>query len=148
MMSQKLNHRQVRWALYLLQFNFTLKHVPGKSMGKADRLSKRPDWQKGVKKDNENQKLIKPEQIRGAETIIEEENLKKRIKKVQEGDKKVIKAVEELKRAEIKTLKDKEWKIEDRIVMKERRIYVPERKLRGEIIQLHHNTLVGGHRRR
>jgi len=29
MMSQKLNHRQARWALYLSQFNFTLKHVPG-----------------------------------------------------------------------------------------------------------------------
>jgi len=27
MTSQKLNRRQARWALYLLQFNFTLKHV-------------------------------------------------------------------------------------------------------------------------
>ena len=54
-------------------------------MGKTDRLSKRPDWQERVEKDNENQKLIKPEQIREAETIIEEENLKKRIKKAQEG---------------------------------------------------------------
>jgi len=44
MTSQKLNYRQARWTLYLSQFNFTLKHVPGKSMGKADRLSKRPDW--------------------------------------------------------------------------------------------------------
>jgi len=26
-----------------------------------DRLSKRPDWQEEVEKDNENQKLIKPE---------------------------------------------------------------------------------------
>ena len=60
-MSQKLNHRQARWALYLLQFNFALKHVLGKSMGKADRLSRRPDWQEGVEKDNEDQKLIKPE---------------------------------------------------------------------------------------
>jgi len=24
-----------------------LKHVPGKSMGKADGLSRRPDWQEG-----------------------------------------------------------------------------------------------------
>jgi len=39
--------------------------------------------------------------------------------------------VEELKRAGIKTLKDKEWKIEDGIVMKEERIYVPERELKG-----------------
>jgi len=61
MISQKLNHKQAKWALYLLQFNFSLKHVPGKSMGKADRLSRRPDWQERVEKDNEDQKLIKPE---------------------------------------------------------------------------------------
>ena len=66
--------------------------------------------------------------------IIEKENLKERIKKAQEGDEKVVKAVEELKRAEIKTLKDEEWKIEDRIVMKEEKIYVLEGELRGKII--------------
>jgi len=32
--------------------------------------------------------------------------------------------------------------------MKEGRIYVPEEKLRGEIIQLYHNSPVGGHRGR
>jgi len=40
--------------------------------------------------------------------MIEEEDLKERIKRVQEGDEKVVKVVEELKRAGIKTLKDKE----------------------------------------
>ena len=103
-------------------------------MGKADGLSRRPDWQEGVEKDNEDQKLIKPEWIREAEMLIEERNLKERIKKAQEGDKKVVKVVEELKRAGIKTLKDEEWEIEDGIVMKEERIYVPEGELRGEII--------------
>jgi len=87
-----------------------------------------------VEKDNKDQKLIKPKWIRGAETIIEEGNLKERIKKAQEEDEKVVKAVEELKRAGIKTLKDEEWEIEDGIVMKEERIYVPEGELRGEII--------------
>ena len=72
MMSQKLNRRQARWVLYLSQFNFILKYIPGKSMGKADGLSRRLDWQEGVEKDNEDQKLIKPEWIRGAETMIEE----------------------------------------------------------------------------
>jgi len=80
MTSQKLNHRQTRWALYLSQFNFALKHIPEKSIGKANGLSKRPDWQEEVEKDNKDQKLIKPEWIREAETIIEKENLKKRIK--------------------------------------------------------------------
>ena len=45
-----------------------------------------------------------------------------------------MKAVEELKRAGIKTLKNKEWEIENGIVTKEEKIYVPEEKLRGEII--------------
>jgi len=62
-----------------------------------------------VKKDNEDQKLIKPEWVRGAETIIKDGNLRERIKRAQEGDKRVVKAVKELKRAGIKMLKDEEW---------------------------------------
>jgi len=122
-----------------------LKHVPGKSIGKADGLSRRPDWQEGVERDNEDQTLIKLEWVRVAETLVEEGNLRERIKKAQEGDEKVVKAVEELKKAGVKTLRDEEWKIEDGVVLKERRIYVPEGELRGEVIQLHHNTPIGGH---
>jgi len=114
-------------------------------MEKADGLSRRPDWQERVERDNEDQKLIKLEWIREAETMMQEEDLRKRIKKVQEGDEKIVKAVEELKRVGIKALKDEEWKVEDRIVLKEGRIYIPERDLRRKIIQLHHNTPIGGH---
>jgi len=128
MTSQKLNQRQARWAFYLSWFNFILKYVPGKSMEKADRLSKRPDWQEEVKRNNEDWTLIKPKWIRGAETLVKG-NLKERIKKMQKRDKKVVKAVEKLKRAGIKTLKDEEWEIEDGIVMKEEKIYMPEGKL-------------------
>jgi len=39
--AQKLNKRQAYWALYLLRFNFTLKHVPETKMDKANKLSKR-----------------------------------------------------------------------------------------------------------
>jgi len=92
-----------------------------------------------------NQKLIKPEWVRGAETLVEEEDLKERIKRAQEDNKKVVKAAEKLKKAGIKILKDEEWEIEEGIVMKEERIYVPEGELRGEIIQLHHDTPIGGH---
>jgi len=63
MTSQKLNWRQAQWALYLLHFDFTLKYVSGKSMGKANGLSQRADWQEGVEKDNENRTLIKPEWV-------------------------------------------------------------------------------------
>jgi len=114
-------------------------------MGKADGLSRRPDWQEGMERDNEDQTLIKPEWVRVAETLVEEENLRERIKKAQEGDERVVKAVEELKKAGVKTLRDKEWEIEDGVVLKEGRIYVPEGELRGEVIRLHHNTPVGEH---
>jgi len=40
---QKLNRRQAQWALYLSRFDFTLKHVLGTRMRKADGLSRRLD---------------------------------------------------------------------------------------------------------
>ena len=43
MKTQKLNRRQAKWALYLSKFNFSLKHILGIKMGKADSLSRRPD---------------------------------------------------------------------------------------------------------
>jgi len=117
-------------------------------MGKADGLSKRPDWQESMERNNEDQTLIKPEWVRVAEMLVEEGNLRERIKKAQEGDKRVVKAVEELKKAGVKTLRDEEWEIEDGVVLKEGRIYVPEGELRGEVIRLHHDTPVGGHKGR
>ena len=54
MKMQKLNQRQTQWILYLSRFDFTLKYILGTKMGKADGLSKRPDWKVGVEKNNEN----------------------------------------------------------------------------------------------
>jgi len=61
MSNQKLNRQQTRWALYLLRFNFILKHVPRSRMRKANGLSKRLDWEVGVEKNNEEQMLVKKE---------------------------------------------------------------------------------------
>jgi len=58
---QKLNRRQARWALYLFKFDFALKHILGSKIGKVDSLSKRPDWEVGVERDNKNETLVKPE---------------------------------------------------------------------------------------
>jgi len=122
-----------------------LKHILGKSIEKANRLSRRLDWQEGVERDNKDQMLIKPKWVRGVKTIVEERDLRERIKRVQEEDERVVKAVEELKKAGVKTLRDEEWEIDNGVVLKEGRIYVPERELRGKVIQLHYNTPVEGH---
>jgi len=60
----------------------------------------------------------------------------------------VVKAIEELKRLGIKSIKDEEWSIEDGLVLKEERIYVPEGVLRVEVIRQHHDTAIGGHKGR
>jgi len=78
--------------------------------------------------------LIKPKWVRGVETVIEKGDLRERIKRAQEGDKKVVKAVEELKKTGIKILRDEEWEIKDKVLLKEGRIYMPEGKLREKII--------------
>jgi len=77
-------------------------------MGKADGLSRRLDWQKDVEKDNEDQTLIRLEWVREVEIVVGEGDLRERIKKAQEGDERVVKAVEELKRVGVKMLRDKE----------------------------------------
>ena len=50
-----------KMVIYLSRFDFTLKHIAGKSMGRADSLSRRVDWVERVERDNENQVILKKE---------------------------------------------------------------------------------------
>ena len=151
MTSQNLNHRQARWALYLSRFDFVLKHVLESRMGKADELSSRSNWEKEVKGDNKDRTLLKPEwleekQVWIGEVIVEGVDILKRIRKLEARDDEVVKAVEEMKKAGVKILRDKEWREENRIMLKEGKVYVPKDKaLRVEIIRLHHDIPIGGH---
>jgi len=134
----------------LSRFDFTLKYVAGKSIGRADSLSRRVDWAEGVERDNENQVMLKEEwlEIRAIEQLVEglEKEIVKRIKKARDKDEKVIKMVEEMKKAGVKMLRDEEWQIEERLVLKKGKVYVPkDEKLRVEIIQLHHDTPIAEH---
>ena len=120
-------------------------------MGKADGLSRRPDWEVGVEKNNEEQILVKKEwleekRVRKAEVIIEGVDLLDKVRKCEMKDDEVVKAVEEIKRAGVKMLRDEEWCQEDSLMLKEGKVYVPkDEKLRAEVIRLHHDTPVGGH---
>jgi len=151
MSNQKLNRWQVRWALYLSRFDFVLKHVSRSKMGKANRLSRRSDWEIGLKKDNEEQMLVKREwlEVRAAqvsEVVIEGVDILDKIRKSEIKDDEVIKAVEEIKRARVKVLRDKEWREHERLILKEGKVYIPkDKKLRAEVIRLYHDTPVEGH---
>ena len=126
--------------MYLSRFDFVLKHVPGSKMGKADSLSRRPDWEVGVERDNKDETLVKPEwlKVRRTETveiIVDGVDLLEEVRKSKVKDDEVVKAVEEMKRAGVKMLRDKEWREVDGIIYKEGKVYIPkDERLRAEII--------------
>ena len=120
-------------------------------MAKADGLNRRPDWHKGVEKDNEDRMLVKPEWLRKAqveEVLIEGVDILEKIRKLKTKDNEVVKVVEEMKKAGVKILREEEWREEDGLMLKEEKVYIPgDKGLRTEVIQLYHDIPVGGHRR-
>jgi len=71
-------------------------------MKKVDSLSRRPDWEVGVERDNENKTLVKLEwlEVRRTETVeivVEGVNLLEQVRQSKVRDDEVVKAVEEMK---------------------------------------------------
>jgi len=80
------------------------------------------------------------------EKIVDRVDLLEEVRKSKIKDDEVVMAVEEMKRAGVKMLRDKEWREVDGVMYKEEKVYVPkDDRLRAEIIRLHHDTPVGGH---
>src|SRR5277367_19386 len=100
MTAKKLNRRQARWSLLLAHYDFVMHHRPGKSMGKPDALSRRPDHGSGSK-DNEDVVLLTPDlfavrALEGVELVGEEGDILKDIRReAEDGEKEgaVAKAV-------------------------------------------------------
>ena len=88
-----------------------MKHVPGSKMGKANSLSRRPDWEIGVERDNEDEMLVKPEWLevrktKKVEIIVEGIDLIEKVKQSKVKDNEVVRAVEEMKQAGVRMLWD------------------------------------------
>ena len=80
------------------------------------------------------------------EKIVDGVDLLEEVRKSKIKDDEVVMAVEEMKRAGIKMLRDEEWREVDSVMYKEGKVYVPkDNRLRAEIIRLHHDTPVGGY---
>ena len=118
-------------------------------MGKADGLKRRADWKVGVDRDNENQVFIKDNWICSLQEVVIERpevDIIEKIKKTRSKNEDVVRVVEEMKKVGVKKLQDNEWKIEEDLVLKERKMYIlKEEELRAEIIQLHHDVPAVGH---
>jgi len=85
-----------------------LKHIVGSKMGKTDSLSRRSNWEKRVERNNKERVLLKPKWLdaRMEEVIVEGVDILEKIRKSEAKNDEVIKAVEEIKKAEVKMLRD------------------------------------------
>jgi hypothetical protein len=152
MTAKKLNRRQARWSLFLSRFDFSLHHRPGKSSGKPDALSRRPDHGKG-ENDNENVTLLKPsyfliQALKQGHALVngDEAEILKKIRNCKDLDEKVVKAVEEMKDSNFKKLDGHEWSEEQGLILFRGKVYVPKNpEIRREIVKLHHDSVIAGH---
>ena len=141
----KLNERQAQWYLKLQDYDFTLKHILGKTNMKVDILSRKD--QVNTKENNKDVQLLKDklwQQIITVEimmikrrTMIEERDILKEIKRNMTREKEVVQA---LKKEDSLT-----WE-EDGVVYMKERVYVPNnKKIKEEILKENHNSADVGH---
>ena len=80
------------------------------------------------------------------EVVVEGVDLLEKIRKSKTKDNEVVKTVEEMKWARVKILRDKEQREENGLMLRDGKVYIPrDKKLRAEVIWLHHDMPVGGH---
>jgi transposase InsO family protein len=147
---QKLNGRQARWYLKLQDFDFIIRHIPGKANTKADILSRKNTPKE--EQDNKDITLLHSsilirrlhEEIPGPKDIIllrssyfkkVQENLTETLQKLDIRESEFKKAIEE----------GKAWE-ENNIGYYEGRIYIPNNKeLRDKILEENHSPPNIGH---
>ena len=104
-----------------------------------------------MERDNEDRVLVKKKwlevrAIQVIEVVIEGVDLLEKIRKSEAKDDKVIKAVEEMKQAGVKILRNEEWREENGLILRDKKVYVlQDEKLRAEVIWLYHDILVEGY---
>src|SRR5712671_4403437 len=141
---QKLSRRQVRWSLFLAEYNFSIIHKSG-AFNKADALSGRPDHKEGMlPADDETRTLLDSKffAIRATQTEPHDTLLRQRIKNAQSYDPEVSQALETiLKNGDPSLTKGlQDWNLQDGIILHRGHIYVPkDADLRRDIVKRYHN---------
>lgn len=143
---QKLTRRQARYAVELSRFNAKLIHRPGNQSAKPDALSRRADHDQGLG-DNQDRVLLPQHMFEvkaeGARVETEGDRFLERIRKSEEREDAVVKAVRELRKGSVRSA---EWTEEDGVVAFRGKVYVPaDGKLRHDIVKAHHDAIHVGH---
>jgi len=130
--AKKLNRRQARWSGQLADYDYVLKHVPGKSMAKPDALSRRPDHKEGVKDDNSNIVLITPEHIASITTTTSVRD-------------QIVKDLKSRKSIPVNKRDKASWEQVDGLTFRDGLIVIQDEDLKRKILEEVHDSPIAGH---
>lgn len=136
--TRSLNRRQARWYLFLSEFDFVLTYRPGKLNGKADSLSRRPDYLPSGGEDDMQENMvqvIKPSQLMALNFVISED------------DSFIDKIRQETKGHHLLTTvaSNDELELRDGLILKNGLVFVPTEELRLYVMKSRHDGLQAGH---
>jgi hypothetical protein len=142
--TKTLNRRQVRWSETLANYNIKILYRRGKDNGRADALSRRPDYFDG---EEDREHTIFRETPDGLEYnhrelnatyTVEEEGIIQEIKGAYNKDKLAKDWIEH-------PPEDRGFKSKDGILYFEGKIYVPSGTMRDKVVSEHHDPVLYGH---
>ncbi|QRW24093.1 Retrotransposable element Tf2 protein [Rhizoctonia solani] len=137
--SQSLNKRQIRWANFLVDYNFQIIYRPGAQNKKADILSQRYDLvplEGGV----ENQVLLKPELF--ISSITPDQEINDLIGEAIYKDNRLKEILDKLQNKEKVT----DWELKEGLLWFQKKIFIPKNEtIRNLILESRHDMLAAGH---
>ncbi|CAO3619736.1 unnamed protein product [Cunninghamella blakesleeana] len=138
--TKRLNRRQVRWSLFLADFNFEITYRSGSKQGKPDALSRQPEMrlkEGDSEYEIQQQTLLKPHQFIFA--TFSESPIITKIKKEYKEDPLANKLLKS-----IKEKSDPHIKLYNELIFKNNKIYVPT-SVRIDVLQHRHDSKLAGH---
>ena len=146
--ARKLNRRQVRWSLYLSEFNIKLTHISGSKMIQSDALSQRLDFIPNEDNDNEDITMLPDNLFINLINL----DLQKCIANCKDMDRDTTEALMLLLEQKPATLKNdlEDWtleKVDDKnVLFFKGKNYIPrDDKLRRDIAKMFHDHKTAGH---
>ena len=164
--SKVLNRRQARWAERLSPFDFKIIYRKGEQNGKADALSRRPEYRLGEGGSATHQpilNLFKPGQLQlnstSTDPVISTATMKRliqtshladalldRVRSAAKNDEKYLETIRVLLAGESKDKINKNLSTQDNLLWYDGRLFIPEdTKLRLELLENDHDSRIAGH---
>jgi hypothetical protein len=152
--AKKLNRRQARYAIKLIDYNFVIQYRSATQNQRADALSRRPDFEPDEYEKQPIQTLLKPDQLRLSATqvtncdISMDVDLQKRLLDCQKHDPayNIVTHRDKLKQSTVSRYLNYSIDEYTGLLLKNSLVYVPNNDdIKLELLRIHHDNITSGH---